>query len=62
MSRWHRFVHFMGWHRTFRDMYGDNDGYVYTGDRCETCGKVERPIQMWRIEESDRALKSLFGR
>lgn len=64
MNWWHRLVHFMGWHWIYQysDTYGDSDGYVYIGRRCSVCNKVDSPIRMWRIEESDRLLKNLFTR
>jgi hypothetical protein len=57
----HWLAHQLDLHSTFKDMYADN-GYVYSGTRCNTCGKVERVIKMWPVEESDKLLKNLAGR
>lgn len=63
LGKWlHAVAHWLDLHSTFSDTYGDPDGYVYTGRRCATCGTVARGIRMWRIEDSDRALKNLFSR
>ena len=61
MNWLHRLAHFLGAHSTFQEMSVDDDG-VYSGHRCNTCGKVERVIRMWPPQDSERHLKNLFGR
>jgi len=52
----HKLSHLFGFNETYRDTYLDR-GFIYTGNRCATCNKIDNPFKIALAEDFEAALK-----